>query len=468
MYNNFLNWFYSKGFYVPREHFVIFLSFIFIAILIQVNTALIFLYYIWTFFAIHVIPRLDFKVRWLLCILLIFPTSAYDIQGLQPNEIVFLSLFLSYLLYWFFVFSPTQRNINLINTFDYIYLLFCIWCNLSGFFMGIITNSKFDSQITELIWFQMFWLYYPIKYYVKSLYFFNSLILLILASWGIYIGISKIYEFQYAVNTAEALWQIAGIRIASVETILAVGTIIGFCFCIYYRGTQFLFGLLTFLISFIGLLITRSRGFWAGAFFGILIFGMLCMPYLKIRLVKNSLLLTALLLIFINLLAGQYFLLFYKSTLERIQSVQTASKYDISYLSRMPEYEAVEHKVYDNPVLGYGFGQQYTILYDIILKTSLTKHYTHNIYLHLLYKHGLIGLCLFLAAFLYATFRNIYCLFYIKKDLHKRFILTISISILLHSFPSWQTNNPFLLRDSILIMIIAFASCSNVFVSAND
>lgn len=75
---------------------------------------------------------------------------------------------------------------------------------------------------------------------------------------------------------------------------------------------------------------------------------------------------------------------------KRFNSIRTASRQDISLLSRFVEAKAAFAQVLENPVLGHGHGVPYAH-YDIIDQVVMHTSYVHVGYVGLFYTYGLLG-----------------------------------------------------------------------------
>ena len=93
--------------------------------------------------------------------------------------------------------------------------------------------------------------------------------------------------------------------------------------------------------------------------------------------------------LFSVLFLSSYVNLLIAGTSTRFATLGTAST-DLSLLNRFVEAEAVLKKAWRNPILGYGFGTDYSF-FNIISYTTLTKSYVHVGLVAVLYKFGLWG-----------------------------------------------------------------------------
>jgi O-antigen ligase len=144
-------------------------------------------------------------------------------------------------------------------------------------------------------------------------------------------------------------------------------------------------------ISFIGVILTFHRTGWVAIIIAMLLLLLLSVARERavllrygIRLVGIGIVLSAICIALIPL-AQSIFLFFFA----RFLSSSNVSS-DVSLLGRFVEWRYVIAQIAKTPILGVGFGGQY-YMYGWLVGFSTMTGYTHNGYLLLLLKGGIVG-----------------------------------------------------------------------------
>ena len=150
--------------------------------------------------------------------------------------------------------------------------------------------------------------------------------------------------------------------------------------------------LVVFAALFAGLILTKSRAFWVAFAMGTVALVLLLRGPRRRQLLLffgAGLLVLGVLSLFV---AGSYLNLLLLGIQNRLLTLGSTST-DVSLINRFVESAAVRERIWQNPVLGYGFGTPYTY-FRLIEHATLTYSYVHNGYLAVWYKLGLWGVAL--------------------------------------------------------------------------
>src|SRR5690606_27474336 len=90
---------------------------------------------------------------------------------------------------------------------------------------------------------------------------------------------------------------------------------------------------------------------------------------------------------------------------QRFTSIGSASSRDISLINRFYEWQEGLDEAMRSPVIGWGFGHTFPYFHRIYHFTE-DKYFIHNTYLGVLYRHGFIGLGVFLFILLGTFFQG--------------------------------------------------------------
>jgi O-antigen ligase len=85
--------------------------------------------------------------------------------------------------------------------------------------------------------------------------------------------------------------------------------------------------------------------------------------------------------------------------IHRVSTIGSASTEDVSLLNRFGEWSAAWERILQSPIIGHGFGVKF-YFFDLTREVTTVKSHIHNTYLGILYRHGLIGLVLFLGFYI--------------------------------------------------------------------
>jgi O-antigen ligase len=132
---------------------------------------------------------------------------------------------------------------------------------------------------------------------------------------------------------------------------------------------------------------------------------------------------------------------------------------DKSVANRVAESEVVWKLISGNPIAGAGLGSE--ISYFHLLRQS-TQHtyYMHNAYLYLWFKLGLIGLVVFLTAFV-SKIKAGYTWLKTCGDDTRRVPVMAAVAILVAMMEITITSPQFYARDSILIIVLCWATIAS-------
>jgi O-antigen ligase len=127
--------------------------------------------------------------------------------------------------------------------------------------------------------------------------------------------------------------------------------------------------------------------------------------------------------------------------------------------NRLAESRAVWDLIGKNPIAGAGLGSEISF-YHLLRQSTQHTYYMHNAYLYLWYKFGLVGLVVFLTAYLLKIKAGIAWLTNCGSDTRRAFVMA-AVAILIAMLQITITSPQFYARDSILIITLCWATIAS-------
>lgn len=270
------------------------------------------------------------------------------------------------------------------------------------------------------------------------------------------IAIKNIYNYKTTIAIAEYYYEITGVRKVSNEPLFMASIL--FVIPLYLKSTRKYFKLL--FIGVVGILITAliltfSRGYWVGLIIGLFIVLILETKKNRISLVFTILIIQLLIISTLYIMFPNMFQLFLSAVFERLGSVSNALSKDVSFLNRIQEWKFLIVKIFDSPFVGYGFGSTFRF-HDVIVHYMKNSDYSHNFYLYITFKIGIIGALIFLSFIFSQLYQNVRAIFSTQINLERsQFIIgtTIILVFMIISISSPQ----FIQKDSNYILACSIA-----------
>ncbi|MBE2185799.1 MAG: O-antigen ligase family protein [Rhodothermales bacterium] len=207
---------------------------------------------------------------------------------------------------------------------------------------------------------------------------------------------------------------------------------------------------------FIGALIaTQARSQWVAC---LVIFGLVFLAgrrYGRVRLAGYLGGVVALGAVLLPLVLGSKTLVLLWGMARRFNSIRTASRQDISLLSRFVEAKAAFAQVLENPILGHGHGVTYPH-YDIINQVVMHTSYVHVGYVGLFYTYGLLGGLAVFTAWWSALWRGA-LLAHIAPNRQEGAIGLGAAAFLASLFLSMLATDPFVMTDGLFVFAMLAA-----------
>ncbi|MDR9418372.1 O-antigen ligase family protein [Gracilimonas sp.] len=263
-----------------------------------------------------------------------------------------------------------------------------------GIILGFLHQASLFNIFADAINFIPFVFYFAFRKLAnhetgkKALYYTFIVIIL-------FVAIRNLIYYREILLEAFMPWQQERARVAANEVILLTGSIFFFVKAIMAQAfKKQLFFILLFLLLFVDLIITQSRGYWLAFSFALTAVFIISDRSLKKKLLTY--------LGSIMLILGVVIVFFFSDELalaleglaKRFETLGTG-ELDISLKERWLETVAVWEKIVANPIAGYGMGTTYRREL-LFLNFVEQRYFIHNGYLLVWYKMGILGLIAFI------------------------------------------------------------------------
>jgi O-antigen ligase len=378
-------------------------------------------------------------------------------EGISVVEVAFACLFYGGFALWFIDRWFVKRERMLASPGDLSLILFLLFA-AATIVTAVVAQNKILLWFREYLMLTGFLLYFPLREVFrkerdrKVVYGAFFLIALIIAS-------HNLYRYRSGAIVATFLWELVGARQAVNEPLMFAVIVAGVAVWMTtaQRWIRWL-SLLIVVFFTLSLILTFSRGYWIGTIVGIAILFLVARPGERRKLVQLSLIggiggVGLMFLVFPKI--------FYDLALTIINRFFTSALAleDKSVANRVAESEVVWKLISRNPIAGAGLGSE--ISYFHLLRQS-TQHtyYMHNAYLYLWFKLGLIGLVVFLTAFV-SKIKAGYTWLKTCGDDTRRVPVMAALAILVAMMEITITSPQFYARDSILIIVLCWATIAS-------
>ncbi|MEM0962900.1 MAG: O-antigen ligase family protein [Bacteroidota bacterium] len=284
----------------------------------------------------------------------------------------------------------------------------------------------------------------------------GTVIALVLCVFGLVASLVNGIMLRSSLSAADELYKAADARFNVGETSITAGLMmaLGMTALARQRAVRWLsVGLAGVLLA--GLIVTRSRGFWIAAAFGIASMAVVAPGRYRGRLLGFLFLGGAAVVGLAVLVLGDQLLIVALGALDRLVSIGSATQ-DISLINRFAESQAAWEKIRVNPILGYGWGVQVTH-YSIIAEGTRHWAFLHNGYLSIWYKTGLWGLAAMMFVWIGVMWRTARTARLAKLASRDR-ALALGAGATIAAFtPVAASSNPFSVLDQVLVVTLVLA-----------
>ena len=339
--------------------------------------------------------------------------------------------------------SGKMKPVNMLDKSFY----FLIFVTFFGLFIGLLFTPGLNP-ISEYTYFLPVYGYFFYRYSENPEQSMRWL-LTIFVFLCVYVIIRNFLNYQQILLDAVADWEVEKARVAKEETMVMAACMLGGLYYLFGKNVWHkLLGLGFTGVSFAGLILTQSRGFWVAALFGFGVIFLMVERKKKLEVLAVVGVLGLVGFLIAQLFFTEKFDLVLRGITERFSSLGTG-QVDVSLYERYLESIQVISMMVDNPITGYGLAFPYH-RYDTNIFRYRIFSYVHNGYIGVWFKFGLLGLSaiavLFWSYFAYArrilkqtdnSFTRVLVLFSI--GMCAALLLVNNTSAIFYDFPGYTT-----------------------------
>lgn len=382
--------------------------------------------------------------------------------GIQITEAIYGLYYVAYLSHWYGTRLFLHRERLVHSRVDWAAALLIVCGLFGGAVLGLVMDARPEDWVGEVLTFMMVLFYFPLKEACSRYHYGPDIVFAGMLWYGVFVALRNALGFREALESAARLIEISGARAALNEVHLLVGVLSMLIFLVIVHSwwTRLLL-LAPFFFYVAALMMTKARGFWVDALFGIFVLFFLLGTRERARLVLFSVGGLVLFAAIVMLVFSDLGRLLVHGVLDRFSTLENAAVADVSLVNRFNETASVWEKIRVNPILGYGLGASHTY-YDWVYNVTLTRPFVHNGFVALWFKFGLWGLFMTLALWVGAVWNGIR-VYYMERPLlrYRAYALAAAVS-LIAILPSTNTSSPFFLDDSLMSFVMLTALCAGL------
>ncbi len=386
-----------------------------------------------------------------LCIVILFQMRV--LQGSEAiglDEAAYALLFAATVTGWFLREGPTELGRRILSSsLGRGVLLFLAVCLAS-----VVTTVLFGWS--PLWWFRDFvafsymLLFFPIAAALTS----RRGAILVAAALLVVIlfhSVLAVAWYAEAIATTKAIWQLEWQRAPLHEVFSMAAVVAGLAGFLLARSARAMIAwVLLALPGVAALAVSQTRGYWLAAALaaGVVV---LVSRGRRVRALWFAAVVLALIAAAGTLAFGGKFVGVVTSMAGRLSTISSPLR-ALSVQERVAETRAVLALIPGSPIVGHGLGAEVSYMSPIAHRV-LTRTYTHNAYLYLLYKLGIVGLGAF-AAFYARALRRVWRSLRESVDVSARIAMTAGLALLLAFLPLSLTSPQYYDKSSVLVIAL--------------
>ena len=376
-------------------------------------------------------------------------------DGMQPTEVAYLLLYLVVLASWYghrlVSGEPmTQSTVGRVALFVSVVGLG------GGVLLGMLQGAPFASLLGETTGFSTVLLFLPVCHLVRTHRYGPQIVGAVVVWFGVWTSFRNTFDVYVSVTGATQIWQIADVRAAYGDLPLHIGAVVSFGTATALRGrAATLLCVALGTVCLVGVFLAKSRGFWVDLGFAfVLLF--LFSPS-RVRLVAGIAGTVAFLFAPLVVFLGPVAAVMLTGAVNRFTTIGSSLTADISLINRFYETEAVWSRIQSNPVVGYGFGTPFSY-HSLLFEGILADSFIHNGFIGVWYKLGIWGLLSVVFLWAASGVAGVWASRYAPRLSRAERGIALSAGVaVLSILPTITTSNPFLLFDTLVVLIVAMA-----------
>lgn len=386
-----------------------------------------------------------------LCLIILFQIRI--LQGSEtigPDEVAYALLFGATLTGWLLREGPTELGRQVLSSpLGRGILLFLGVC-LASVATTVVFGWSPLWWFRDFVAFSTMLLFFPIAATLTS----RRGAILVTAALLVVIlfhSVLAVAWYAEAIATTKALWQLEWQRAPLHEVFAMTAVVAGLAGFLFTRSAKALAAsVLLTLPGVAALVVSQTRGYWlatalaAGAV-------VLMARGRRVRALWFAAIVVALIAAVGFAALGGKFVGVVMSMAGRLSTISSPLR-ALSVQERVAETRAVLALIPGSPIIGHGLGAEVSYMSPVAHRV-LTRTYTHNAYLYMLYKLGIVGLGAF-AAFYARALRRVWRSVRESGDGAARIAMTAGLALLLAFLPLSLTSPQYYDKSSALIIAL--------------
>ena len=388
-----------------------------------------------------------------------FVVMANNVEGFQVVEILYALYLYAMLALWFVRHRIIGGQSVTDSAADKALTIFMAALPLT-LILTFFFDGDFRVAASELISLSMLLIFYPVRQVVAGHRHGPQIILITVVTLGGLVAMVNLFEYAGDLSNAWAAVQIAGSRVVVNDCLLLTGALASLTLLVYSRTIwQATFYLGTFALSFAGLIVTQTRGYWLAFILGFAALLYLMNAKQRARTLIGCAVAGGIIFGIAYIMIGPFLLVVAEGIIDRFSSLGTALTQDLSLINRFRESWTVLGHIAWNPLIGYGPGVPYEF-WDIVHQTTHVDTFVHNGYIGLWYKYGLWGLGLVMFFWLSTVRRGIGAFRNLANDQWTRLAGISGALPMIAVLVATLTANPFYLKNYLFIIGVSAGMAS--------
>jgi hypothetical protein len=398
-----------------------------------------------------------FQKYWLHSVILLSPIyfRSSGVEGISFVDIFSAVFFFGTLVFWLFWTIFVQKKNIFRNKIDF-FLIFFFVLALGNVALSMLNGVQFLDIMREYVVIFLILYYFPFRENFDNekdlkLLLYNLSFTVLIDDFGqfydYYVGISQGIQYAYQIVTA--------VRIN--QTIFTFTIITGIMFILFpQKIISRLWIIIVVSMTSVALITTFSRAFWVLVLFSI-VFLLFFLPFKQKILLSITTLSAAIIIMFV---ITTYFQdkaqIVFKVIENRLESSEQGKK-DISLRVRLVEYNALFHKIKENPLQGNGFFKPF-VFYNIIEQVEARTITVHNGYLYIIYRLGIPMALIFFSFYFYFAIKSVLVIYKTKpEEMFYKFIAIAGFIGLFILLAADMTSSQFIYRDGTIVFALSSA-----------
>lgn len=417
----------------------------------------------------------DREVKYSLTILIfsviLFITSTIiDVNSLPKVSSGFFSIHINDILILVLLFISFQNSFLNSQLCLPTFMLFFI-CIISIFYGVIMGYCDANSAFREFRAILYYILIIPVTTSVVSLQAYGRLYKLILilgyiTAFAMFIQYTTGISSQFLAGRVESLQTMDNVNIGITRILPPGQTLVFLLFVLNLSkflflkkvDSSFFLSIINIVTFGMAMILTFNRSYWTGALLSIfillvlsgfkrLLFGILAMSFMLMAIIIVS-----------NFYPNSKLLNAVSERFSTIISTSNTLKKDASLTGRKYEYIKAWEVISQNPIIGIGLGSEWRR--KMHADDNMTR-YTHNGFLWILMKLGIVGLFVFIM-FYYKLFRYYFSNIISINNWEENFAIKGHFAFLISAFMANMVNPMFMQYFSVPLLAISFGSVFNL------